>query len=266
MQGLFVHEQRLHSCGELPVVPCVLCVHQVATKACGSVVSPRGTGIAFRCSGCWCSAEVVPSQRRALPHRVSQPSGHPLSSPGHWAGAQGPAELLLSPAAWPGPPIPVSDRGCLSPSRVSAGPGPHPLERAARAALRSRPLRCRHHHSPALRCHCLPLVHLRAGARGHHPPAPAGCWRRYVAARWAARGLLPQRLGTSSLWICSLRACHLPKGVRATRGDLSPATLLQGGRAPVLPAQENFPAKKPPLRSACQPQKQLLRPFFLPQV
>lgn len=46
------------------------------------------------------------------------------------AGAHGPAELLLSPAAWPGPPTPLSDHGCLSPSRVPAGPSPHPLERA----------------------------------------------------------------------------------------------------------------------------------------
>lgn len=36
----------------------------------------------------------------------------------------------LEPVAvtWPGPPVPRSDRGCLSPSRVPAGPGPHPLE------------------------------------------------------------------------------------------------------------------------------------------
>lgn len=122
-------------------------------------------------------------------------------------------ELPLSPAAWPGPPMPMSDCGCLSPSRVSAGPSPHPLERATRAALRSWPLRCCHHHSPALRCHRLPPIHLRAGARGHHPPAPAGCRGWYVAAQWAACGLLPQQPGKSSLWSCSLWACHLPGGV-----------------------------------------------------
>lgn len=32
--------------------------------------------------------------------------------------------------AGPEPPVPRSDRGCLSPSRVPAGPSPHPLERA----------------------------------------------------------------------------------------------------------------------------------------
>lgn len=118
----------------------------------------------------------------------SQPSGHPPSTLGHSAGSQSPGPLLrcgcpelpLSPAAWLGPPMPVSDHGCLSPSRVSAGPGPHPLERATRAALWSWPLRCCHHHSPTLRCYHLPPVHLRAGARGHHPPAPAGRWGRYV--------------------------------------------------------------------------------------
>lgn len=90
MQGPFVHEQKLHGCRQLTVVPCV---QQVATKPGGSVVSPQGTGIAFGCSGCWCCAEVVPSWRRALPHRVTL---HPPGGTQRAAGAQGPAEVLLS--------------------------------------------------------------------------------------------------------------------------------------------------------------------------
>ncbi|KAI1235786.1 hypothetical protein IHE44_0001872, partial [Lamprotornis superbus] len=74
--------------------------------------------------------------------------------------------------------------GCLYSNRVPAGLGPHPLERAARGALWSRSLRRCHHHRPAVGRHCLPSVHLRAGARGHHAPAPAGRWGR-LAGAWS---------------------------------------------------------------------------------
>lgn len=81
-QGLFVHEPRWHGCGELPVVPCVLCIHWVATKACGSMVLQWGMGIAFS----WHQV-LVSFWRRALPLGVSQPSDHPPSTPRHVAGS-----------------------------------------------------------------------------------------------------------------------------------------------------------------------------------
>ncbi|PKU33014.1 hypothetical protein llap_16683 [Limosa lapponica baueri] len=122
-----------------------------------------------------------------------------------------PALITIVSAQQPGQghPCPRVTVGAFSPSRVPAGAGPHPLERAAGAALRRWPLRRCHHHSPALGCHCLPPVHLRAGARGHHPPAPAG--RRGWLAGARSYRCHCHRLPPGYLCACGLGRHHAEK-------------------------------------------------------
>lgn len=123
MQGPFVHEQKLHGCRQLTVVPCV---QQVATKV-AVWFHPRAQALPSAALG------VGAVQRWCPPGGGLCPIGSPSIHPGALSGQLKPRVLLrcccpalwLSPAVWPGPPMPVSDGGCASlPAEYPQGPVP----------------------------------------------------------------------------------------------------------------------------------------------